>query len=342
MSLPPPPCCPPSSLPALSAPAGARSGTTIIIEGLDGADFLDLYIVGALDTVNPATKAVIIYSDVYGEKSGNHRRFTDQLQSSLGPEYVVVLPDFFRGAPALNPIKFLPEQVANVLGAPGMIFRLKFTYTFDPVIKRDSSDTVVPWLKSKGITEFACVGFCYGGWCIGRSLALPEKPFSCGVGIHPSFNVELLHGGTEEQLAEAIGSTPILLLPAGNDRDTLKPGGECVRMLAGARGVNEEDVSVCFDDMIHGWVTRGDDSKSQGVANAQKDALKRCSDFILQNIGTKSNKKGAGLTLDTSHDSETMEFPNSPVPPQSPSTPLNHTTHGMIDDDDVMIPAEIN
>ncbi|GMH79016.1 hypothetical protein TrLO_g7726 [Triparma laevis f. longispina] len=336
-------CCPPESLPHLPPPVGPRSGTTIVIEGKDGADDLILYIIGSLDTANPATKAVVIYSDVFGEGSGNHRRFADHLQSSLGSDYVVVLPDFFRGAPALNPISFLPSFLSDFFGAPGMIFRLKFTYTFEPVIKRDSENTVVPWLKSKGVKQFACVGFCFGGWCVGQSLALPAKPFSCGVGIHPSFNVEMLHGGTEEKLAEAIGNTPILLLPAQNDRPTLKPGGECVKMLAAARGVKEEDVSVPYSDMIHGWVTRGDDSKSQRVADAQADALKRSSEFISKNINNNSGmktKKG-GMTIETQDENDTvLEKHASPRPPDSPYNV--HTTHGVIDDDDVMIPAEIN
>merc|ERR1712166_1169864 len=46
---------------------------------------------------------------------------------------------------------------------------------------------------------------------------------------------------------------PVLLMPAGNDDDKIKPDGEGTQALAKAGGK-----SVCFPDMIHGWCSRGD------------------------------------------------------------------------------------
>eukprot|EP00035_Acanthoeca_spectabilis_P015156 m.299133 g.299133 ORF g.299133 m.299133 type:complete len:119 (-) comp16298_c0_seq4:2060-2416(-) len=102
-----------------------------------------------------------------------------------------------------------------------------------------SADRVLlPWLKKSGVSTMTCCGFCFGGWMVGQALAIPETPFACGVGLHPSWNVEKLHGRTEAELAAAVGSTPCLMLPAANDSDTIKPGGECTRILAAARQVN--------------------------------------------------------------------------------------------------------
>ena len=62
----------------------------------------------------------------------------------------------------------------------------------------------------------------------------------------------------------------------------MKPGGDAVRAMAEARSVPEKDVSVPFPEMVHGWVTRGDDTKDAAVARDQAEALRLCAEFILQ------------------------------------------------------------
>lgn len=58
-----------------------------------------------------------------------------------------------------------------------------------------SADRVLlPWLKKSGVSTMTCCGFCFGGWMVGQALAIPETPFTCGIGLHPSWNVEKLHG----------------------------------------------------------------------------------------------------------------------------------------------------
>ncbi len=57
---------------------------------------------------------------------------------------------------------------------------------------------------------------------------------------------------------------PVLLMPAGNDGETLKPGGECAAAVE-ARG----GASVVYPDMSHGFASRGD------VKDAAVRGLKR-------------------------------------------------------------------
>ena len=71
----------------------------------------------------------------------------------------------------------------------------------------------------------------------------------CGVGVHPGFKVEGVHGGSEDDLVKKIGTKPILLLPAGNDPKSDKVGGKHVKALADARDISEETISIEFPDL---------------------------------------------------------------------------------------------
>ena len=80
-------------------------------------------------------------------------------------------------------------------------------------------------------------------------------------------------------------------MPADNDSDSVKPGGESTRILEQARVVPDFAVSVPFPDMKHGWVTRGDDTKDGNIARDQADALRRCAEFILEHAGAANAKR---------------------------------------------------
>jgi hypothetical protein len=80
--------------------------------------------------------------------------------------------------------------------------------------------------------------------------------------------VELLHGRSELSLAEKI-SKPVLLLPAGNDSKHIHPGGCCAVALAKKFDVPESEVTIPFNAMVHGWVSRG--SSEDEVVSAEKE-----------------------------------------------------------------------
>ena len=79
-------------------------------------------------------------------------------------------------------------------------------------------------LASRPWEEAGLCRFLLWRWGIGQCLALPSSPFTCGVGIHPAWTLEKLHGRTDVALAEAIGAALVLLMPAGNDSPSIKPG----------------------------------------------------------------------------------------------------------------------
>ena len=232
----------------------------------------------------PPSKVVIIYSDVYGFASGNHRTFADSLQSSLGPSYAVLLPDLFRGCPALRPWSFLGETLGGVSGFAAMLYRLKYYWTVETMLHGNIVEYLLPEIsKLYPHALLSCVGFCYGGWLVAQSLSLLPSAFACGVGIHPSLNVEQLFGRTELGLAERIGS-PCLLLPAGNDSLNIKPGGSCVKVMSSKRNVSEEQCVCSFETMKHGWVTRGCGKDDEGIRKEQARALGLCKDFIMEHM----------------------------------------------------------
>ena len=81
----------------------------------------------------------------------------------------------------------------------------------------------------------------------------------------------------------------------GVGRDRARRCGEACRPIfspegltfvaCACRGVPEEDVSNPFTEMVHGWVTRGDDTKNEAIARDQNEALRLCAAFILKHGG---------------------------------------------------------
>eukprot|EP00536_Pseudo-nitzschia_multiseries_P006557 jgi/Psemu1/193443/e_gw1.142.66.1 len=170
-----------------------------------------------------------------------------------------------------------------------MVYRIKYVYNFEATVKRDICGVLLPFLKSKvnlPKVGISCVGFCYGGWVFGKlieTLAESEEVVRCCVGIHPSWNLEAkLFDGSEISMAKNCGTTPVLLMPAGNDSDGIKPGGDAVAILSSARGnLEHTNISIEFPDMKHGWVTRdvlGEDNSVQ--RRDQEQAIRLCCDFI--------------------------------------------------------------
>ena len=257
-------------------------------------------------------RVVVIFSDVYGLNTGNHKAVADSLAKRLNQNEnndnndddndtnnnnssnnnerkktklttAVCMPDLFRGDPILQPWfqSHISEMAGSVFGAPNMLYKLRFTY---PPAKIDAElrDLIFPWLAQHlpSTTVTACVGFCFGGWVIGRALAMGEEcPFRAGIGMHPSFQPELLHLASQEALAERIAATqkPLLLLPAGND--DLKANSKVVEILAAARKVPPEQVAIEFNTMSHGWVTRANPADPI-MAEQQERALQLTAEFI--------------------------------------------------------------
>lgn len=71
----------------------------------------------------------------------------------------------------------------------------------------------------------------------------------------------MIYGGNGVELMSKV-QIPLLLLPAGNDPDTYRPGGAFFEALSAA-APGSETAATEFAAMTHGWVTRGDLSKPE-------------------------------------------------------------------------------
>lgn len=313
-----PPCCPRDSLPPASVlHAQDPQGTVTEIsppEGLVGMLPMPCYCTGV--PLKKATRIVVVFTDVYGMDSGHHKVFADTLAERLSEDakeqVAVVIPDLFRGTPILQPWmsndNMTKDIMGSLMGAPGMVYRLKTSYPPDKV-EADIFHLLLPFLTEQTsanafTVKLSCVGFCFGGWVVGRVLGYTQRQpmvFQCGVGIHPSWQPNLVHLETQSTMAERI-HRPILLLPAWNDVD-LKPNTALVNIVASklqtkkktaqtqsnfnvAESVQDDDdksecptVSIEFPTMMHGWVTRGDPT-DPNVAAEQERALQLAVDFI--------------------------------------------------------------
>lgn len=211
-------------------------------ENKDGAKFTgNLLVIGACKAPiyysappqKESNKAILIFPDVWG--------FSDRLKtiadSFANQSYHVICLDSFRGETKEN--------------NPALVPWLQ-KYPFETVVKPDI-ETCLEFLLSKNVTRsnVGALGFCWGAWAIAK--AAPYNYFKCGVAPHPSMKIErAVFKCSVEDMMDKV-KIPLLLLPAGNDEDNLKPGSNIVNKLEVYGGK-----SVCFPTMIHGWTTRLD------------------------------------------------------------------------------------
>ena len=246
---------------------------------------------------------------------------------------IVVVPDLFRGDPPMKPLSLWPfsflssSSLGGTLSYTRMIYKCKFVFNEKYVVST-TNDFIIPYIlnqtnKTKNVVSFSAVGFCFGTWVVAKTAAAAaaaavmkedndedeekkqqQQLWKCGVGMHPAFTLEQIHGGSEISLAKQIpGSFPYLLMPAGNDSDAIKiainvdvgegeggvdgGGGEketndvnCVQIMAKARNVSQQEVSMEFPTMKHGWMTRGDPLADEDIHKAQILALQKCVEFL--------------------------------------------------------------
>ena len=123
------------------------------------------------------------------------------------------------------------------------------------------------------------VGFCWGAFAV-FECCQKENSFSVGVSLHPAIYIAEAFGHSPVKLAENI-TCPQLLLPAGNDKESDKPGGEVVNALQKLPApIGPASKSVEFPDMAHGWVTRGDVANDPAIARDVDLAMKMTKDFL--------------------------------------------------------------
>ena len=236
---------------------------------------------------------VLVFSDVHGPDTGNHKAFCDALQEKLGESWAVWMPDLFRGhpmAPDVGHKYFWVDWICRL-----SILWAEKTRMSVPAVREDLEHVIQPNI-SASVTSIGMAGFCYGAWVIGRSLGWSnhshqgDKPFfptlNAGVLIHPSWRPEAatVGGGlTKQEMAKATKTKPILLLPGKQDVD-FHATSALSQQLAQQRNLNVNDIVVDFTHMDHGWVSRADCSQDKALQEAQEQATQQTADFFKKHL----------------------------------------------------------
>ena len=277
-------CCPDSAV-GVSSTHPVGKGKWIVVDGNNGRKSMEAYVAGA--DIAEAGRLIVMFTDVFGVRSGNHQICADALAQKLEHENTcVVVPDLFRKNPALQP--WFESKMGIYLGLPAMVWRLKKDYKAKNTVDKDIMQVLLPFLESKrpnlAETGISLVGFCYGGWVIPKVIEKATSMVTCAVTFHPAWNIEeQVYGGNVADLARACGSTPVLLIPAKDDPDLVKPGSEVLSILSAARnGIPEDEISIEFPDMIHGFVSR-DDPSLKNQRSEQERAMNLCVNFMKEN-----------------------------------------------------------
>ena len=240
-------CCPPNSAPHLSTEYKAKGA----VHSFDGVDF---YSVGS----TTSKQGILIIPDVFGWNGSRTRNIADHfadLDGVRGSSYYVVIPKIL--TPPLeggNDGDGLPADFDVSRRDETRPFIRSFTWE----ILAPRVNAILRHLVEQGITKIALVGFCWGGWVTSHIQAQDDPASSrvlCAVVPHPSITCEEMHGGDPVALVSRARS-PALLLPAGNDSDRYRPGGDILEALRQAQP--DSDVALDFAAMQHGWAVRGD------------------------------------------------------------------------------------
>ena len=204
------------------------------------------------------------------------------------------MPDLFRGTPLFKDHWFSKGTISYFLNLPYFLWanqtRRKAEYVERDLVEVVQANIVAQQKTvSNKNTSVGCLGFCYGGWMVGKAMSISNNIFSTGVAVHPSWIVEtVVRGGLSSDLAlaerilENDDEKRILFLPAKQDEGT-KPSSPVVQALAAAHNQTSNDISVVFEDMDHGFVTRGNRSDPQ-VCRRQDEAMDRAVAFFQEHL----------------------------------------------------------
>ena len=77
--------------------------------------------------------------------------------------------------------------------------------------------------NSPQIESIGTIGLCFGGWVGLHHASHNYTKVKATASCHPSYHVEDNYGSLEDLIEKV--DTPMLICPAGDDRENTKPGG---------------------------------------------------------------------------------------------------------------------
>lgn len=273
------PCCPPGSWGSPLADGQYQHKGRF--EELGG---MKCYVTGA----SPAKVVILSFSDVMPCLSDRKREVCDQLAEAI-PNSQVVAPDFFKGKPIIEFTNPNASKFALILGlfmsTPRIMYRMKYLHNWSSL--RPLLEGLTEELRERhSDAHLFCYGYCFGGYVACKVCSY--LGFSAGVSYHPSPQVCTFQPPELKQTLQELASEvqcPMLMLPAGNDPDRLKEGGEFIKWLPAGSS------SHTYPEMKHGYMSRASFDHStvatmmgagtaDEIAAVQADALERTVDFF--------------------------------------------------------------
>jgi dienelactone hydrolase len=224
-----------------------RTDTLTAISAVGNAD-LPVYLIG-----EGKLNAIVVAYDIYGFSTLTRTKQVCDKLAEAG--YFVIMPDFFRG---------------TYSGQEGAKFDVSI-FTWDK-INDDLTKKVYPYIEGKGITRYTMVGFCWGGWVVWQACANNDK-LKAGVSYHPAFT-----GRNIETVAPLLKS-PQFVVATMNEDANIKEGGSLTAIVMKNFPTSN---FTSYNDMTHGFVTRGD-LTIQNINATVTKVLAQGIDFIKRN-----------------------------------------------------------
>jgi len=252
-------CCPQGAEPLLIMADYEPQGEMITINGVD------CYVTWP---AAGAKTAVVVFQDVFGIHTGRHKQFCDMLAEK---GYGAVAPDFTGTDPIIsNPPKYgctcwcFWSFMCGILS--GRTSRRQMELSWNNSMGHIVLQCVLPWVKQKGATKVASVGFCFGTYGAMHCGRFPDA-FCCNASFHPS--TENFCKNTKEddlELCRAV-KVPQLVVATSMESARWKPNGEA------HRACEETGVATTWlleEKQKHGFMMRGDTSDAETLGAVRK------------------------------------------------------------------------
>jgi len=177
------------------------------------------------------TRCIVWNYDIAGFDGSRSRQLCDYF-SAQG--FTVIMPDYFRG------YVFIPG-----VSDPAVFFSTTSNWTN---IERDWEKVKAYGSESLSCTSYGAMGTCWGSYPVIRLSTFPD--FKAGVSMHPSHPGIMAALQEDEAGIYAQVKSPQLIMPSKSDSESVKLGGLAEKTLKEVR-IRE------FNEMEHGWTTRG-------------------------------------------------------------------------------------
>ncbi|KAG0141719.1 hypothetical protein CROQUDRAFT_663449 [Cronartium quercuum f. sp. fusiforme G11] len=190
-------------------------------------------------------KAILILPDIFGIDLKNTQLITDQLAKKLNISAYLI--DYLNGDPVSE----------DILSGKAKISLPDWLKNHGPEQTRPALDQVIETLKKEGVTEFAAVGYCFGGKYV-VNLA-QENVVKVGATSHPS----LLENPKDIQKLLESSHVPILINSCETDQQFPPEFQKVTDEILGAGKYKPGYKRNYYPGASHGFGCRADLAKSE-------------------------------------------------------------------------------